>query len=168
MAQLGDFLTRFRPAGAPGAGSRAGVPADRAAERAAELEPVLALLAGAQTDAADRVAAARREAARIRAESREDAERIAAETRIRAQTARAEAAAEVLAAARARAAAIERAADAAAVARPAPPPDRVGPLVDEAVRLVRAVAAAGAAIESDLPGAAAAANPGRARAGGQR
>src|SRR5512135_1507062 len=48
MADLRDFLARFRPAGTPGA-ARAGVPADRPAELEAEVGPVLALLAG--TDA---------------------------------------------------------------------------------------------------------------------
>jgi hypothetical protein len=49
LPQARDFLNRFRPAGAPGAASRVAVPADRTAELASELVPVLALLAG--TDA---------------------------------------------------------------------------------------------------------------------
>ncbi|MGH8867626.1 MAG: hypothetical protein ACRDYU_06490, partial [Actinomycetes bacterium] len=63
MPRSGDFLERFRPAGAPGAAAAAGVPADRVAELSAELEPVLARLAGTQ-----------REAERIRAAARRDAE----------------------------------------------------------------------------------------------
>jgi hypothetical protein len=45
MTWPADFLRRFRPAGTPEAAARAGVPVDRAAEAAGELEPVLALLA---------------------------------------------------------------------------------------------------------------------------
>ncbi|GAA1331576.1 hypothetical protein GCM10009647_071660 [Streptomyces sanglieri] len=56
---LRDFLERFRPAGTPGA-SAAGVPVDRTAERASELEPTLAQLMDVQ-----------REAARIRASADE-------------------------------------------------------------------------------------------------
>jgi len=58
-----DILQRFRPAGAPGAAAPPGVPADRGTEAAAELEPLLALLADTQA-----------EAARIRAEAAQEAE----------------------------------------------------------------------------------------------
>jgi hypothetical protein len=40
-----DFLDRFRPAGAPGAATAAGVPVDRLDTAAAELAPVFAALA---------------------------------------------------------------------------------------------------------------------------
>ena len=45
MPQLRDFLSRFGPAGAPGA-ARAAVPADRHRQLVAELDPVLMLLDG--------------------------------------------------------------------------------------------------------------------------
>lgn len=56
MAWTRDFLRRFRVAASPGAASAVGVPADRVAETAAELEPVFARLADAQT-AAERIRA---------------------------------------------------------------------------------------------------------------
>ncbi|MFF0041568.1 hypothetical protein ACFYRG_35975 [Streptomyces mirabilis] len=71
---LRDFLERFRPVGTPGA-SATGVPADRTAERAAELEPALAQLTDVQQEA-ERIRAAANEAA---AAVRQDAVRQAAE-----------------------------------------------------------------------------------------
>jgi cell division septum initiation protein DivIVA len=79
-----DFLSRFRPAGAPGAAARAGVPADRARELAGELEPVLALLDGTHAECERIVAEARQQAARIVAAAREEASRIGAEAAARA------------------------------------------------------------------------------------
>ncbi|MDX3633419.1 MULTISPECIES: hypothetical protein [Streptomyces] len=75
MVGFRDFLTRFRPAAAPGRAAPGGVPADRSAELAAELGPPLALLEDVQTEA---------EAIRERAEqdatrTRREAERQAAE-----------------------------------------------------------------------------------------
>lgn len=64
MPRSRDILQRFRPAGTPGPAASAGVPADRVAEVAAELEPVLALLADTQA-----------EASRIRREAEREAER---------------------------------------------------------------------------------------------
>lgn len=64
MPRSRDILQRFRPAGTPGPAASAGVPADRVAEVAAELEPVLALLADTQE-----------EASRIRRVAEEEAER---------------------------------------------------------------------------------------------
>lgn len=64
MASTRDLLQRFRPAGAPGAATATGVPADRVEERDVELEPVFRLLE-------DAVA----EAARIRREAAVEAER---------------------------------------------------------------------------------------------
>ena len=72
MPDLRNFLSRFRPAGTPGAPMRGGVPADRVAEREAELQPVLELLEETRTQA-ERIRAAAREAAdgrRLRAGSR--------------------------------------------------------------------------------------------------
>ncbi|CAI9400336.1 hypothetical protein [Nocardioides sp. T2.26MG-1] len=84
MPRTRSFLQRFRGAGAPGAASAVGVPADRVAETAAELEPVF-----------DRLAPVQAECEAIRARARQDAEL----TRRRAD----ERAAAVLAAARANA-----------------------------------------------------------------
>lgn len=50
VPSLLDVLERFRPTGAPGAATSAGVPADRRADASAELEPVFAELAGALTE----------------------------------------------------------------------------------------------------------------------
>jgi len=52
MARARDFLERFRPSGTPGAAARPGVPADRQAERSAELEPLLARLAETEAEVA--------------------------------------------------------------------------------------------------------------------
>ena len=138
MPQLSDFLHRFRQAGAPGAASMAGVPADRSAELAAELRPVLALLDGTQEQCAQVVAQARQEAGRIVARARQEAGRIAADGGNRAETARGEAAAQLLGNARAQAAAQGLAA-ARSAARPRPADDDVRALVQAAVDLVRAI-----------------------------
>ncbi len=57
-----DWLDRFRPAGSPGAARPAGVPADDAATRTAELAPVFAALAATQRECASIRKAARAEA----------------------------------------------------------------------------------------------------------
>ena len=68
-----DWLDRFRPAGSPGAARPAGVPADEAATRTAELAPVFAALADTQREcesirkAAHAEADDRREHAALRA-----------------------------------------------------------------------------------------------------
>jgi len=93
-----DLLYRFRPAGAPGAASAAGVPVDRAAELAAELQPLFAQLVGTERECADIREEARRDAERVRAretdrargivtaaKARTEAERAAAITRARQQ-----------------------------------------------------------------------------------
>jgi hypothetical protein len=76
-----DFLTRFRPVGAPGPGTAAGVPVDRSAEVSAELEPPLALLRQAE-DEAQRV---RERAAAEADRRRRTAEALAEETVARAR-----------------------------------------------------------------------------------
>jgi hypothetical protein len=117
MARVERILERLRPAGAPGAAAAAGVPADRIAERAAELEPVLARLDPVQarcerlrSDAAVEVARRRRAAA-------DQSRQMLAEARRAAQAERAAAAAAVERAVEAEAAAARLAAerDAAAV-----------------------------------------------------
>ncbi|HTS96154.1 MAG TPA: hypothetical protein VMI33_06000 [Streptosporangiaceae bacterium] len=101
LPQTRDFLDRFRPAGSPGAASRTGVPADRAAERISELEPVLALLADTNAECDRIAAAARRDAALIAAEASRQAARIAADAQRRALQAREAAVEQALTAARA-------------------------------------------------------------------
>jgi hypothetical protein len=98
MPQWRDFLERFRPAGTPGAAAQGGVPADRIADTAAELEPLFLIL----DDVAAKAARIRRGAAEQAEVIRQDAGRraadIVAEAWARAETARAEAAAQARAA----------------------------------------------------------------------
>jgi cell division septum initiation protein DivIVA len=101
MPQLRDFLDRFRPAGAPGAAALAGVPADRGAELADELSPVLGLLDETYRECARIVARAEDEAARITAAARGQAATVAADAADQARRARQEAADATLAAGRA-------------------------------------------------------------------
>ena len=93
MPRVRDVLQRFRPSGAPGAATAAGVPVDRAGELAAELEPVLALLAETERECADLLDRARREEAAIRARDAERARSIVAAGRARVEAERAAAAA---------------------------------------------------------------------------
>ncbi|WP_220040794.1 hypothetical protein [Streptomyces sp. NTH33] len=95
---LRDFLARFRPTGTPGA-TVTGVPADRAAERAAELEPPLARLADVQREAARIRAAADREAEVIRQDAVRQAAAIVTAAQAQAPRVRQEAAVPVLRAA---------------------------------------------------------------------
>jgi F0F1-type ATP synthase membrane subunit b/b' len=136
LPQFRDLLTRLGPAGAPGAASRAGVAADRARERSAELEPVLALLDATHAECERIVAGARRDAQKTVEEAREQAAAIGARAHRRAEAARAAAAEEVLAAARDQAA---MARDAAREAQhpPGTTEQRIDELVGAAVDLVR-------------------------------
>jgi hypothetical protein len=97
MPRVRDVLHRFRPSGAPGAATAAGVPVDRATELAAELQPVLALLEETERECADILERARVEESAIRARSADrargvlvsghalaEAERVAAVARTRA------------------------------------------------------------------------------------
>ena len=94
MPQWNDFVDRFRPAGTPGAAARPGVPADRSAEAAAELTPLLALLDDTQ-DEVERIrsAAAERADEILRAAHRQT-DQIAAQARADAESVRAQAGAE--------------------------------------------------------------------------
>jgi regulator of protease activity HflC (stomatin/prohibitin superfamily) len=84
MPDLRNFLSRFRPAGTPGAPTRGGVPADRVAEREAEIQPVLELLEETRTQA-ERIRAAARVAADGRRErARQQADALVAAARLRA------------------------------------------------------------------------------------
>lgn len=111
MPQVRDFLDRFRPAGAPGAAARAGVPADRSGELAAELTPVLALLADTDAECGRIIAQARQDASRLVAEATARVSAVTTDAERRARAARDATARQVLAEARADA---DKAADAAA------------------------------------------------------
>jgi vacuolar-type H+-ATPase subunit H len=104
MPPLRDFLTRFRPAGSPGAAARAGVPADRSGELESEVAPVLALLDDTQAERERLITQARHEAEQIVAAARSAAGAIAADAAQRAETAREQAAQQVMTAARRQAA----------------------------------------------------------------
>ncbi len=95
MARVRDVLYRFRPAGAPGAASAAGVPVDRAADLAAELEPLLAQLATTERTVAGIREQAIRDAAEIRARDVERARSIVTTAGQRADAERAAAAAQM-------------------------------------------------------------------------
>ncbi|HEX9033118.1 MAG TPA: hypothetical protein VF834_14860 [Streptosporangiaceae bacterium] len=139
MPQLGDFLSRFRPAGAPGAASRAGVPADRTAELSAELEPVLALLAETEAECNRIVAQAHAQAIQIADDTRAQVAAIAADGTQRALAARGAAADAVIAAARAEAAEITRSAAELAASRSGPAEEDIEDLVRTAVRIVQSM-----------------------------
>jgi vacuolar-type H+-ATPase subunit H len=72
VPHMADFLSQFRPAGAPGSG-RAAVPADRQRDRESELAPVLAALDRPGAVCAGLVAAAQRDAEQILAAAHAEA-----------------------------------------------------------------------------------------------
>ncbi len=152
MVRVERILERLRPAGAPGTAAAAGVPADRVAERAAELEPVLARLDPVQARCERLRSDAAAEVARRRRVAAEESRQLLAEARRAAQAERAAAAAAVERAVEAEAAAARLAAerDAAAVRERAA--SRLDQLVDRVV--VTAVRALGEA-EPTTPAAAA-------------
>lgn len=78
MTGLRELLMRFRPVSTPGPAAT-GVPADRAAELAAELTPTLALLDRTAEQAEAVREAARQEAERIRKDAAREAEQLVAE-----------------------------------------------------------------------------------------
>lgn len=141
MPQLRDFLDRFRPAGAPGAAARAGVPVDRAGELAAEVVPVLTLLDDTRTECERIVARARRDAAAIMAEARAEAAAISADGDQRAQAVRHEAARQVTVAAATAAAAMVADAEQEAIRIRARAGQRMPRLVGAALAEIRQVAA---------------------------
>jgi vacuolar-type H+-ATPase subunit H len=104
MPPLRDFLTRFRPAGSPGAAARAGVPADRSGELEAEVAPVLALLEDTEAERDRLIGQARHDAEQIVAAARSAADAIAADAARRAEAVREQATQQVVAAARQQAA----------------------------------------------------------------
>jgi len=89
MARVGDLPYRFRPAGAPGAASAAGVPIDRRADQVVELEPIFAQLADTERRCLNIRERARRDAAAIRAREADRASGLAAATGSRTEAERA-------------------------------------------------------------------------------
>jgi flagellar biosynthesis/type III secretory pathway protein FliH len=96
VPRVRDFLYRFRPAGAPGAATPTGVPADRTAGLEAELAPVFAHFLDAENELAQLREQSERAAEEVRkqaereahtivaaAVARQGAERAAAEQRLR-------------------------------------------------------------------------------------
>lgn len=92
MPRVRDLLYRFRPAGAPGAASSAGVPVDRRADLAAELDPVFAHLVATERECAEIVSAAHRAADACRAQASHKAGSCVATARERLDDERASAA----------------------------------------------------------------------------
>ena len=154
MPGLHDYLYRFHPAGAPGAGGT-GVPADRSRELETELTTVLALLDGVRAECAGVVAQARRDAERIVAAARDEAAAVAEGADRRARAARDEAVREVLDAARAEAVGTVARADQQALRVRDRAGQRIAALASRAVGLVRGLGAepsASAAGRPDMPG----------------
>lgn len=139
MTQFRDFLNRFKPAVAPGSAGVAAVPRDRGAWLAAEVNPVLDMLADTRERCAAIVAEGEREAARITHGAAGQAAAITAEGMARAAQARDAAASEVITAARARAASIVGVAVEAASSRSAPEETDVITLIQLALGMVRSV-----------------------------
>jgi vacuolar-type H+-ATPase subunit H len=154
---LRDYLDRFRPAGAPGAGGT-GVPADRSGELEAELIAVLALLDDVHAECAGVVAQARLDAERIVAAARTEAAAMADGADRRARAARDEAAQEVLAAARAEAVGIMARANQQASRVRDRARQRIPALASRAVGLVRGlgtepgISVGGGQARPELPG----------------
>ncbi|MGW2250964.1 hypothetical protein ACWCXH_12265 [Kitasatospora sp. NPDC001660] len=134
MVRFRDFLARFRPAGTPGAPT-AGVPADRAAELATELEQPLDGLAQAQAEAAAIRAEAAAGAERIRQEAARNAARTVELAHARAPQVRADSAAAAGHAASARAAEVAAAAEQAEARIRGRARERMPALVDRAAAL---------------------------------
>ncbi|WP_298460826.1 hypothetical protein [uncultured Cellulomonas sp.] len=93
MPRVRDLLYRFRPAGAPGVAGPAGVPVDRAADAAAELDDVLHDVAEVERTCEGLRAAARRDAERTTSEAAQRAAGLVSAAQARADEERAAAAA---------------------------------------------------------------------------
>jgi hypothetical protein len=142
MARARDFLERFRPSGTPGAAARPGVPADRLAERSAELEPLLALLAEAEAEAAQIRAVALQGADLRRHEGQDRARAVLAAGRRQVVADRAEIVAQAQRQGAAEAAAVRAAAEAEAEAIRTRVKQRLPALVERVVSAVGADLAA--------------------------
>jgi F0F1-type ATP synthase membrane subunit b/b' len=152
MARARDFLERFRPSGTPGAAARPGVPADRLAERSAELEPLLALLADAEAEAAQIRAAAQQGADLRQREGQDRARAVLAAGRRQVVADRAEIVAQAQRQGAAEVAAVRAAAEAEAEAIRTRVEQRMPALVERVVSAVGAdLAAVIAAHQEDRP-----------------
>jgi hypothetical protein len=89
VPRVGDLLYRFRPSGAPGSATAAGVPADRARDLAEELEPVFAALAPTVAECRAIRDEGSRQAAAIRARDAAEVDRVLATVAARAAAERA-------------------------------------------------------------------------------
>ena len=147
MLHMRDFLSRFRPAGAPGAG-RATVPADRRRELASELVPVLMLLDGPSAGCAGIVLAAQRDAEQIIGAARREADSILSAAHQQAQASAADLVQHAVHAARTEAAAMEAGGVAEAGAIRQRARERLPALTGRAVALLRHLAEPGSATES--------------------
>lgn len=152
MARSQTFFQRFRPAGTPGAAAKPGVPADRAAELSAELEPVLALLTDTVEQARRIRDAGRKRAEQLRRSADERAAALLERARSDAEAERSDAAARTGRQAEAESTAIITAAeqDAAAVRRHGD--ERMGEQVDQIVAQVRRAVTAFVAHEAEDAG----------------
>jgi len=90
-----NLLERFRPVGTPGAAAPAGVPADRAADAATEVAPVLAALRPTLDECATIRTAAEEMARQRVADAEEQAQRLLAQFQLEAPEERAVSAAAV-------------------------------------------------------------------------
>ncbi|MEU5644472.1 hypothetical protein [Streptomyces milbemycinicus] len=136
MAGFRDFLLRFRPVGSPGRAAPGGVPADRAAELAAELAPPLSYLEEFEAEARGIREEAARTAAERRRKAKRQADTIVERARARADEVRAEAAARVRRAAEAEAAELLATAERDAVVMRSRARARMPGLLDRVARLV--------------------------------
>lgn len=142
MPSARDLLQRFRPAGAPGPASATGVPADRVAERTAELEPVFESLRSTTAEVARIRQEAVVEAERRREQAREQAVARVADARLEADAIRATTLAEAQRDVEGAARASEAVAAARAGAITTGSLARLDGDVEEVVRRVRAALAA--------------------------
>lgn len=110
MPRARDFLARFRLVGTPGAAASAGVPADRAGEAGAELEPLFVMLADTEAKVERIRASADQRIAESHRLAAERAAEVVAQARLSADAERADASA------RARVVADQEAADELAAA----------------------------------------------------
>jgi len=136
VPQVRDFLSRFRPAGAPGAG-RASVPADRHRELESEAGSVLMLLDGPATECAGIITAGQRDAEEIVRVARSEADSIMSVARQRAAASTTELVQQAVSAARTEAESIKAAGASEAAAIRERARQRLPALADRAVALVR-------------------------------
>jgi hypothetical protein len=111
VPRVRDLLYRFRPSGAPGAATAAGVPVDHAARLAAELDTVFARLADTEQECAALLAEGRRRSEEIRRRDEERVRSLVAGAEVRAESERAAAATATRDAGRADTTAVREAAD---------------------------------------------------------